>query len=102
MFPPTSFALWWLIAAMLAGPGIASENRGIVVTEAEPRGAMAQGGILAGDRVLFCQGSGLGWPVRTPFDLLECEWELEPRGLVTLRVAREDQQLELVIPAGEW
>ncbi len=87
---------------MLAGPGIASEDRGVLVVEAEPRGAMARAGILAGDRVLSCDGSDLGWPVRAPFDLLECEWELAPRGPVRLRVARGDERLELVVPAGEW
>ncbi|MEM7351160.1 MAG: CHAT domain-containing protein [Acidobacteriota bacterium] len=95
-------ALLLLATSAFADRSSVGEGLGVVVVETEASGALARGGILVGDRVLSCAVGAHGWPVRTPLDLLECEWELESRGPVSLRVARGEDRLERVIPPGDW
>ena len=94
----TRFALW----SLLTLPVMAAAASGTVVAEVEAAGAFARAGVQPGDEILSCDGGDLGWPVRTSFDLLECEWELAPRGPVRLRVARAGDEIELIVPAGDW
>ncbi len=75
---------------------------GVVAETVEPYGAGALAGIEAGDVITACAQAERGWPIVSPFDLTDCEWELAPRGRVSLTVIRDQATRTVEIEQGSW
>lgn len=91
-----------LVAGSTWAEASGGSTTGVRVETVEPYGAGALAGIAAGDVIAACAQGDHGWPIATPFDLTDCEWELAPRGPVTLTVIGGETTRRVEIEQGSW
>ncbi len=84
------------------GPAGEGARAGVEVVTVAPGGAAARAGLVAGDRLLSFSRPSSSGPIRSCLDLAEVEIEQAPRGAVRLSLLREEREIRVELPPGDW